>query len=374
MKRFYCNNCGNEVHFESTECVTCHQILGYEPVSATMLATTRGEAWHGSDGAEYNVCANMSAIGCNWLVPAGGPDTLCIACRHNHTIPDLSQPQNQERWRRLEAAKRRLFYSLLRWNLPLPMRQVDGDGGLAFDFLADTVNPDGSVTPVLTGHADGLITINIAEGDDAERERRRTDMGEPYRTLVGHFRHEIGHYYWDRLVRDGGPLDAFRALFGDERIDYGEALQRHYAEGAPFDWADNYISTYAAAHPWEDFAETFAHYLHMVDALETAHAYGLLVQPGYGSEPGEVMENPYNITTIDALIAAFVPITVAMNAINRSMGQPDLYPFVLSRPVEEKLGFVHRLIHQWDAAAAETLSLDPAMLDAARAPRRRWFL
>ncbi|MEO1104394.1 MAG: putative zinc-binding metallopeptidase, partial [Pseudomonadota bacterium] len=209
--------------------------------------------------------------------------------------------------------------------------------GLAFDFLADQTHPDGTTRQHMTGHASGLITINIAEGDDAERERRRTQLGEPYRTLVGHFRHEVGHYYWDRLVApDPALLAEFRATFGDERPDYAEALKRFYTNGPRPDWREHHISAYASAHPWEDFAETFAHFIHMVDGLETAAEFGLSTT---------TITDPYTHREVGDLIAAWVPTTVAVNAVNRSMGQPDLYPFVLSGPVRKKLAFLSRLLH-----------------------------
>ncbi|HUG63561.1 MAG TPA: putative zinc-binding metallopeptidase, partial [Methylomirabilota bacterium] len=242
-----------------------------------------------------------------------------------------------------------LFYSLTRWRLPTPTRQEDPEAGLAFDFLADTQKPDGSVESVLTGHETGIITINIAEADDAERERRRATMGEPFRTLLGHFRHEIGHYYWDRLVaQDDGALTGFRALFGDERRDYAEALQAHYASGAAMGWRDSYVSAYATAHPWEDFAETFAHYVHMVDGLETARSFGIAVRPRVRKSDTletEVEFDPYRAGSATELVDAWIPFTVAVNAVNRSIGQPDLYPFVLSGPAKDKLAFVHDLIH-----------------------------
>ena len=191
-------------------------------------------------------------------------------------IPDLSLSVNQMRWRRLEEAKRRLFYSLLRWRLPIPTVADDPERGLRFEFLADQ---GGDAPKVMTGHDGGLITISIAEADDVERERRRTAMGEPYRTIIGHFRHEIGHYYWDLLVRDGRRLDECRALFGDDRQDYSEALERHHQFGPPQDWRDGYVSAYATMHPWEDFAETWAHCMHIVDTLETAASFGLSVRP-----------------------------------------------------------------------------------------------
>ena len=203
----------------------------------------------------------------------------------------------------------------------------------------------------MTGHDDGLITLSLQEADDAERERNRVAMHEPYRTLLGHFRHEIGHYFWDRLVfdaPDGGRLEAFRALFGDERADYGQALQRHYDQGAPADWQSRFVTAYATMHPWEDFAETWAHYLHIVDTLEIAGAFGLSTQPALtqGEElHASVDFDPYHAATMQQLSESWLPLTVAVNSLNRAMGQPDLYPFVLSTPALEKLAFVHGLVH-----------------------------
>lgn len=360
MKRFFCQNCGNEVHFDSTRCVSCGRALGYEPERTLILAGDNG-TWRSPDGAAFQACANARHLACNWLVAHGAGEQRCIACRHNRTIPDLSEGESLRRWQALELAKRRLFYSLLRWNLPVPVKIAPDDDGLAFDFLADVERPDGTREPVMTGHANGLITINIAEGDDAERERRRTAMGEPYRTLVGHFRHEVGHYYWERLVSDRGEaeLSRCRAVFGDEREDYAQALERHYAEGPPADWTERTISAYAAAHPWEDFAETFAHYVHIVDVLETAHGYGLLTSVA-AAQVGLALEDPYREGTLRELVNAWVPITVAINAINRAMGQPDLYPFVLSSPVEQKLSYIHRLIRSCCDSAMPLVPTDVA--------------
>jgi hypothetical protein len=222
-------------------------------------------------------------------VPAEASGAFCQACRLNRTIPDLGRPEHLLRWQRLEAAKHRLVYSLLRLGLALVSKFEDPDTGLAFDFLADPPAgfPDGP--NILTGHAQGLITINLAEADDAEREHTRKEMAEPYRTLLGHFRHEIGHYYWEQLVRDGPWLEWFRTMFGDERQDYGACLERHHAEGPPPDWQERFVSGYASAHPWEDFAETWAHYLHIVDTLETADAFGLRIAPMAGRAPGLAM-------------------------------------------------------------------------------------
>jgi hypothetical protein len=208
-----------------------------------------------------------------------------------------------------------------------------------FEFLADQPGQ-----PVLTGHAQGVITLNVAEADDAERVKRRVEMHEPYRTLLGHFRHESGHYYWDRLVDEGGRVEAFRQVFGDERADYGQALQAHYARGGALpDWQEHYVSAYATAHPWEDWAETWAHYLHMVDLLETAAAYNTRVSlPGQGIGLDEVI-NPLGTArpSFDALVRQWVPLTLMVNSLNRSLGQEDAYPFALSPNALGKLRFVH---------------------------------
>jgi len=293
----------------------------------------------------YVLCDNARHGVCNWLVPAGG-SALCESCRHNRVIPNLESPENLVRWGKIELAKRYLFRSLLRWGLPTPDRRQDPECGLVFDLLQDSNNPDESPRKVLTGHDEGVITLNIVEADDAERESRRVLMGESYRTLVGHFRHEIGHYYWDRLVRDKGGIEAFRAVFGDESQDYATALRRHHEIGPGDDWQGAFVSRYATAHPWEDFAETWAHYIHIVDALETAHSYGINVNANFQSakQKTDPQFDPYRASSAEELLRAWAPLTIAINALNRSMGQPDLYPFVLSPPVMVKLQYVHELI------------------------------
>jgi hypothetical protein len=281
------------------------------------------------------------------MLPAEDTSPFCESCRHNQIVPDLSLASNHERWRRIELAKRYVVRALMRWGLPKPDKTQDPERGLAFNLIADETRPDGRVERAMTGHDSGLITLNIDEGDDAEREARRAAMGEPYRTLVGHFRHEIGHYYWDRLVAEEGRTAEFRAAFGDETQDYGEALQRHYREGPPAGWRERFVSAYASTHPWEDFAECWAHYLHIVDALETAGSYGIDVRGAFAldSKGAKLNFEPYAADDASRLVDAWVPLTVALNGMNRSMGQPDLYPFVLSAPVVNKLQFVHSLIH-----------------------------
>ena len=267
MRLFNCQNCGQMLFFENATCEKCHHRLGYLPELSMLSALEpEGDTWRAlaaSPDKRFRFCANEEYEACNWLVPADGDQKFCLACRHNRTIPNLSLAGNLERWRKIEIAKRRLFYSLIRLRLPLVTRAEDPEHGLAFDFLDDP--PAASTPKVLTGHDNGVITLAMKESDDVEREKMRTEMGEPYRTLLGHFRHEVGHHFWDILVRDGGQLEACRAVFGDDSEDYAEALKRHYAEGPPPDWCNDYISAYATTHPWEDFAETWAHYLHIID-------------------------------------------------------------------------------------------------------------
>jgi hypothetical protein len=356
MKLFECQNCGQLLYFENTRCERCGHTLGYLPEGAVLSALTEedGDRWRPLIAPEqvYRFCANANHGACNWLVPAGSPDAFCRACRHNRTIPNLGAPEHRLRWQRLEAAKHRLIYGLLRLGLPLASKWEHPDSGLAFDFVADDGATLQETPQVVTGHAGGLITINVVEADDAERERARKDMAEPYRTLLGHFRHEVGHYYWERLVRDGIWLESFRELFGDERKDYGACLEAHHAGGPPPDWQERFVSGYASAHPWEDFAETWAHYLHIVDTLETAAAFGLRVHPRAGRDPALVTEidfDAYRQNDFDALLDAWLPLTYAVNSLNQSMGQPDLYPFVLAPTVMGKLRFVHGLIHPGDA-------------------------
>ena len=352
MRLFNCQNCGSLLFFENRRCETCGAALGYLPGQATISALDAdGDrlAAMAAGGAPVRLCANAARDACNWLLDADDAGRYCAACRHNRTIPEIASERTLVLWRRLELAKHRLFYSLIRLRIALPNRDDDPAGGLAFDFLDEV--PGGP--KILTGHESGVITINVQEADDARREEMRHRMHESYRTLLGHFRHEVGHWIWDRLVRDGGRLGAFRALFGDERADYAAALARHYAEGPAPDWQDRTISAYATSHPWEDFAETWAHYLHIMDTLETASAFGIGVRPVVPHADGldvDVAIDPYRAPGMDAVIDQWVPLVFAVNSLNRSMGLADLYPFVITEPVRGKLAFIHAMVQERAAA------------------------
>ena len=350
MKVFHCDHCDNLVFFENTHCVQCGHVLAFLPdlMEVGSLDVGDGGTWRSPHpsalGRAYRLCANYSgAQVCNWAVDARQDDMLCESCRLTTTIPDLSIEGNQTAWYRLEAAKRRLVYTLLNLRLPIAPKLRD-PRGLAFEFLAD---PAGGQAPVMTGHADGVITISLAEADDAERERRRHALGEPYRTLLGHVRHEVGHYYWSRLIEGTDRIEAFRTQFGDERADYSQALQRHYDGGAPADWSARFVTSYASAHPWEDWAETWAHYLHITDTLETAATCGVSLRPRRRDEP-TLAKVPASAgtpaTAFDRLMESWYPVTYLLNNLNRGLGIADAYPFVLPAPAVEKLRFVHETI------------------------------
>jgi hypothetical protein len=353
MAPYECPNCKRLNHFEVRVCPACAFTLGYDPASDRFLFLGDGATtWRDRDGDPHEVvvCANNNAYEvCNWLVATTDDTAYCRACRHNRTIPDLTVPTVPERWGKIEAAKRRMFHTLIKLGLPLETKAEEHFNvqGLAFDLLYDASAEDSGQAQVLTGHDGGVVTLNLIEADDVERERIRRTMGEPYRTLLGHFRHEVGHHYWSRLVEhDPQELQAFRAVFGDETIDYAQALQQHYGPNSNAVWTDDYVSFYATSHPWEDFAETFAHYLHIVDLLGAIGGFGITMAPLPGPEShpaASVGFDAYRATT-DQLTGQMMPFSFALNVINRSMGQLDLYPFHLSPAIMGKIDYVNRLV------------------------------
>ncbi len=378
MKLFHCGQCGQRVFFDNSRCEACGASLGYVPGEDEMVAfEAQPEGpWRrlGPEGSAQRPCTNYAIeTVCNWMVAEDDPSPLCVSCRTTRIIPALAKAENRVYWSNLESAKRRLFYTLIRLKLPAPSRHLDPVHGLSFQFL-EQVNP---TDRVLTGHDEGIITLNIAEADDAAREKMRADMHEPYRSLVGHFRHESGHYYWDRLINNTAWIDEYRNLFGDERADYDAALRQHYA--APMvDWHLNFISAYASSHPWEDWAECWAHYLHMVDGLETAAAWGLHLDHAVPDGAALVAQAvPADGETVaPSLVEQWLPVSQFCNAMNRSLGLHDSYPFVVRAPVVAKLDFIHRVIvaagrgdmpMNFSSPAAIEPVLDEALVAAAAA-------
>jgi hypothetical protein len=344
--------------FENSVCLNCGAEVAYssELAGFFVLPTgrARGDAFElevpGQGRRAFRLCKNFAGNACNWLFSVTGEaaadaETYCASCRLTSVIPDLSNAEHQAAWLDIERNKRRLLYTLYAWSLPVVSRAQDPVAGLTFRFMSDTAQEK-----VMTGHSGGVITINIAEANGAFRENMREKLGEGYRTVLGHLRHEIGHYYWDRLVRDQPTLlRKFRELFGDEQQGYPEAIRRHYEQGPPANWAESFISAYATMHPWEDWAETWAHYLHMADTLETARSHGLVLRvPGAGAKIATEVVDPRNF---DELSKSWRTVTLALNNLNRSMGLKDAYPFVPTAPVQHKLRFVHRLIHEQQAQA-----------------------
>ncbi|MFZ5896156.1 MAG: zinc-binding metallopeptidase family protein [Myxococcota bacterium] len=331
MKPFLCS-CGNRVFFENVQCLRCERELGFVPELGKLAALE--PAADGSLRAQLEPetprrkCQNYATENvCNWLCDAADENPLCRACQFSRVVPDLSIAENRVKWARLETAKRRLLFSLAELGLPVTPKSKDPERGLAFDFKADTEN-----SVVLTGHDDGVVTLKLDEADPVLREQARVSLQERYRSLLGHFRHEVGHYYFDRLLVNTPALEEFRALFGDERRDYAEALKRHYAR-LPNDWSADFVSGYAQAHPWEDWAESFAHYLHMVDTLETAESYATSASETRLLAPSQ-----------RPLVERWLELTVVLNALNRSMGLEDAYPFQIGDGARRKIEFVQRVV------------------------------
>lgn len=344
MKLFECGNCSNTLFFENISCEKCGHLVGYSS-SNTLMNTFEPTTYpliSDREGISYKYCSNKEYGVCNWLISATSEQAFCAACELNHTIPNLSDTANFLKWQKLEIAKHRLIYQLQRLNLEIVPKESNPEAGLCFDFISKQGNPK-----IMTGHANGVITILLSEADSVHREQMRKQFGEPYRTLIGHFRHEVGHYFWDRLVAASEmSLTQFREQFGDDRIDYGHALQKYYQNGVPNNWQERYISQYASAHPWEDWAETWAHYLHIMDMAETAYYFGMAVDPKVKdtSLKGSIDFDPYEAKDFIKIYQAWLPVSFAINSLNRSMGVPDAYPFVVSMTVVEKMKFIHKLI------------------------------
>lgn len=348
MQRFSCE-CGNVLFFGSSRCLKCGEAVGYDPAADRMNRIR-------PDGA-VRLCANGARHGvCNWLLPAGARETLCPACRMNRTIPDLAWPRNKMLWGRMEMAKRRLLHTLLRLGMTLPSKAEDAKHGLAFDIVSTLSNPT-----VTTGHLNGVITVNLEEADDTYRQINRQQLGENSRTLLGHFRHESAHYLWQRhlsaLEWDDPLRLAFRERFGDEWLDYAAALGAHYQRGAPAGWEQDYITAYAASHPWEDWAETWAHYLQIVDGLETCESLGIQVKHlalplvmlpvEAGFLPVMLASTVAEDGEFLAWLQRWMCMSTVLNEISHSIGEAPLYPFVISVRVAQKLRLAHHYARVW---------------------------
>jgi hypothetical protein len=344
MLAFACPVCARLVTFESFRCLNCGTDLGFNYSTLAIEAVASPDSSGSAAGSVR--CANLGVAACNWLTSAAGE--LCPSCLLTRKRPSDDDLPGFAGFAVAEGAKRRLLFELASLGLPVAGHQ-ERDGGLAFEFLSSEREP------VTTGHGDGVITLDLDEADPAHRERMRVRLGEPYRTVLGHLRHEIGHYYQPILVPPGVETEArCRELFGDEREDYQRALDRYYADGAPSGWEQSFVSAYATMHPWEDWAETFAHYLHIRDTLQTAAAYGVRIDgPSIATaDPSPLYSDPDEATPdTRALLNAWLPMTYALNAISRSMGALDLYPFVLTPRIESKLTFIDGLVRACEGAS-----------------------
>ena len=365
MRMFQCS-CGNKLYFDNSVCMKCKHEVGWCPAcrkitdvatagdgsfTCTICSTPLSKC---SNYASYNVCNRFVAC----MPPAGSQQgtsagVFCDSCRFNRTIPDLSVAGNKEKWYRLEAAKRRTLYDLDMIGLPYGNKADGVNPPLAFEFKAD-IPPSqiyrgmGGGQQVYTGHDNGVITINIKEADDVERERLRVNMHEAHRSLLGHYRHEFGHYEWDVLIKEKLEKESV-AIFGDHlNPEYGVALKAYYKDGPKPEWLFNYVSAYASMHPWEDFAETFAVYLDMVAALDTAFHGGLMPEPDY--------------TNLNGMVDAYQKLGVALNEMNRSNGILDFLPEMFAGPIREKLLFIHKLgkLGQKDVKV-ESAPVDPCL-------------
>jgi len=345
MHNFECTNCGGKIFFANDFCLNCELKTGFDPELIAMVSLRQVPGTDdyqvvqdGKNGPPRRLCANAPHGACNWLADARSAEGLCSACELNDMIPDLAVPENLTAWQDLERAKKRLIYSLLRFGLPVDATQL-GKGRLTFNFVRGK----------MTGHLNGVITINIMEADSVERERRRQYFDEPYRSLLGHLRHESGHFYWNVLVEDTNHIDEFRSLFGDERTDYSASLARHHDRGPPAGWENQFVSAYASAHPWEDWAETWAHYIHMVDAVETAQAEGIEPRAAgilFGFKWPFKKYDTYRADSFQSLKEHWIPLTIALNRLNRSMGHDDFYAFATPADAYRKIAFIHRVVRE----------------------------
>lgn len=335
-----CPRCDQVAELDDLMCCQCGAELGFHPPSLTMV--TCGPTGTTTDDGRWVWCSQRDRLDCNWLRDLALDTEECFACHVVRRRPEADQDSAWEKLAQASSPKRRLLVQLAVLGLPVETFR-DQKGGLAFDLLSSKSSGEN----VTIGHSSGVITIDLAESLDDHREKLRVQLGEPYRTMLGHFRHEVGHYYQWKLVEQTDFIGESRALFGDERASYSDALDRHYAQGAPEDWHESFISEYATMHPWEDFAETFAHYLHITDTLSTVALGGVVLQ---GERSDGVLERDvvprvsYAEASTEEMVDDWHWLSLLLNRASRAMGRRDLYPFTLPEPVVRKLDFVHRVV------------------------------
>lgn len=349
MNVFSCQ-CGNTLHFENSSCVVCRREVAWCPACEGIRSLTpideytyhcdhcQAQLVKCTNYREYQVCNRAIEVKTTWQQT----EAYCTCCALNRVVPDMSVPGNQEKWYKLEAAKRRMLYTLDLLGLPYGSRYDGFPLPLTFDFKGDIMqtNQPGLeamlVEKVFTGHANGVITINIDEADPVEREKLRVDFGEARRTLIGHFHHEIGHYYWQLLVQNALEAEC-KQVFGDHtQLNYIAAMNNYYANGPQPNWQNQFISAYASMHPWEDFAETFRAYLEMITVLDTAENVNLLLEEEEGVD--------FQGTPLVKLLIKYEQLGIKLNELNRTMGLLDMVPEVFNEPVVKKMTFIHKLV------------------------------
>jgi hypothetical protein len=337
VRDFACEHCDSTVHFETSTCPVCSSLLGYLPEERAirqLLPAAADTSYRiAGHATEHWRCLN-AAWGCNWVLPAAVGATWCRSCALTRGRPDDARPAAIAAWALAEASKRRLVHQLDRLALPVQGRSAAAPDGLVFD-LVYLPGERG-----LTGHLDGVVTLDLAEADPVHRDALRRQLGEPFRTFLGTLRHEVGHHYWRSLIGQVDNVGRFRSLFGDERTDYGEALRHHYGNAAAAWDEQHFVTRYAQSHPHEDWAETFAHYLHIVDLVDTAAAHGLV---DIGTGGGDALPVPAD-ATIAQILELWRPIARALDDLADAVGSPHVYPVAPAAAVVDKLAFVHAVV------------------------------
>jgi hypothetical protein len=337
LKRGKCK-CNRWLFFGNTACLGCDRSVGrccacramasFSPASTSELFSC--DNCH----AEVQPCANRNLGICNCFANQTDStgNVLCTYCEFTRVVPPHDSPDKFSRWRELESAKRRLLIQLSGLEFPPFASKFVPTCPLVFEFKEDTVLPDGSIEAVFTGHENGVITINAHEADSVRREQSRVAFNEPQRTLIGHMRHEYGHFL-DLCCIQGDLLRAkYVELFGDPAtVDYAEAKTRYYAQGPTGNWPESYVSAYASMHPWEDFAETVNVYLDLMALAETAR-----------DQLGSNIDTSAN-GCVATFISELLDLAITVSEFNFDMGLNALLPERFNDEVVCKLSYVHSL-------------------------------